>query len=221
MAAPITHILLALQILQSSLLPFHDTAKFIRGTSFPDIRYLVGMDREITHPKNICWADVENETNSFMAGFYFHVFVDDVRVKLLEETELYINLQKNTLHLCYAVKLAEDRLLYDVCNKQEWEQICSYFDTIDQEAIDFGVSKEDMHTWQQRIKMHCFAKICDEYINNIICYPATKKNNEIKQTLKTLKNNERFEQLVITFYDNFIELIHCYKNASPVPALLV
>src|SRR5581483_3187092 len=132
MAAPITHIMLALQIL--SLLPTHfDYKEFLVGTSFPDIRYAAKLDRKLTHIEPVSWTDVLQAETAFHAGMLFHNLVDILRVKYFE-SHFYnrIDAQKYSPSFIkffpLAMKKAEDEILYSLAN--DWHEIISFFDSV-------------------------------------------------------------------------------------------
>lgn len=209
MAGPVTHIVLALQILH--LLPTTvDRQAFIIGTSFPDIRYMAKLERDKTHIEPVSWNDVVNEPSSFRAGMLFHNLVDEVRLQYFEPnfydktnlsqyTPIYIKLFPLML------KTAEDAFLYTKTNR--WKEIASYFDTIYQEELDFGVPEHVLRTWHEMIKTYIahettaesiaqfVANNCDIFQNTALFDPYAEFN--------ALIQSPTFREKMQIFYDTF------------------
>lgn len=154
MAGPVTHIVLALQILH--LLPPHiDIPTFIVGTSFPDIRYQAGLSREETHIEPTSWNEICDEPCSFRAGMLFHNLVDIIRLEEFEgdfydrmSPDLYSATHRHLFPLI--LKTAEDAWLYRTIS--DWQTISSYFDCLYQEELDFGVDPAILQNWHARIQ---------------------------------------------------------------------
>ena len=207
MANPVTHIILALQILHL-LPPSVDHKAFLVGTVFPDIRYLAQIAREKTHIEPVSLDAVMLEPSSFRAGMLFHNLVDLIRIEQLEHhfydrskldqyTPLYIKL------FPLMQKTAEDNVLYT--KTENWEEIISYFDTIYQEELDFGVSEETAQTWHTLIQTYIkqqtsTAAIAEFVVGNIF--------ENIEQfdpcvAFHNLIQSSEFQEKVELFYKNF------------------
>lgn len=148
MAAPITHILLAIQILPS--LPDKNEKEFIIGTCFHDIHYLNCLKRSNTYPKTFTFDDIKNEKSSFRAGLMFHMLVESNREKLMREKGVYKLVDKSII-TPQALQFGEDVLFYN--KVKEPSKIALYFDDILQEEIDLLKNKQEhLQTWHKAIK---------------------------------------------------------------------
>jgi|SRR5579859_968144 len=143
MAAPIAHIFLAVHMLAGPLHNLFDEKEFIRGTSFPDIRYLKCVERAQTHFENVTLDDVKKEKNSFKAGMLFHSFVDEQREKYIVEHKIYDKLPQFRF-TTQALKFAEDKLLMSLFNIQKYK---SYFDGLIDAERAYNISDEHIKMW--------------------------------------------------------------------------
>lgn len=76
MPAPVVHIARAQQWLAKN--PGIDPAPFLRGTIFPDIRFLGRIPREVTHRGPDSLRSVHGASDAFEAGRRFHCLVDHI-----------------------------------------------------------------------------------------------------------------------------------------------
>lgn len=209
MAGPVTHIILALLMLP--LLPDIDKQAFILGTSFPDIRHMAGISREATHIEPIAWDDIINEPSAFRAGMLFHNLVDNVRIvhlepsfyditKFDEYSPLYINL------FPLMQKTAEDAYLYNKLAR--WTEIRTYFDTIMQEELDFGVDETVLRRWHMMLQTYLaqeptsrtIADFCANSGNDIY---ACNDEFDLDLHFNKLRSDATFSDVVDIFYRDF------------------
>jgi len=152
-AAPLTHLCLA-----SKFLTLHCTHytpeqrnSFLRGTSFPDIRYLGGIAREKTHDKDVTLQTISTTTSPFEAGKKFHVWVDEVREQLVEQWNVYktvTELSKSSHNnRGLFLKLIEDAILFNNTNNKTFDALM-LFSIIDPEALQYGISRIKILEWQ-------------------------------------------------------------------------
>ena len=82
-AAPVFHVLCAEWYLSRCKITYTRKQKeaFLRGTLFPDIRYIAAFPRSVTHRKNITLNTIISTENPFTAGLLFHTYVDEQREK--------------------------------------------------------------------------------------------------------------------------------------------
>lgn len=114
MSAPIAHLVYARHYLDKH--PQGDDAAFIAGSIFPDIRYLGGLERSVTHqPGKYSAIDVQNETDSWKAGTYYHNLVDDLWQAYIEKEAPAIAANAVSME---ALKMLEDEYLYS--NILDW-----------------------------------------------------------------------------------------------------
>ncbi|OGT36016.1 MAG: hypothetical protein A3F11_05760 [Gammaproteobacteria bacterium RIFCSPHIGHO2_12_FULL_37_14] len=224
MAAPVTHILLALQILPS--LPDKDEKEFIIGTSFPDIRYLNCISRDKTHQKDVTLEKIKAEQSSFKAGMMFHALVDEVREKFMQGHKVY-SLVPKSIVTAHALKFNEDALLSD---KVPLYKVASYFDVILPEELDL-VNYDYAKTWHKALKKYLldfhvenclfkFLKRCAKrrfnvvdktFLNNIKRIALEKVNeilyNKLEWLIEKANSDPKITQLVNEFYEKFTTLI--------------
>lgn len=212
MAGPVTHIVFAILMLQ--FLPQNiDRKAFIVGTSFPDIRYMARIAREKTHIKPVSWDAVVQAPTSFYAGMLFHNLVDIIRMTRFEpdffvlnkseQTPIYINLFPLIL------KTAEDAYLYE--KTDQWKEIASYFDTVYQEELDFGISEETVRAWHHLIQAYIAHQVSPESIARFVSF-----NGDIFKQLDLFDpyavfndcmQSVRFREKMQTFYTNLPQYV--------------
>lgn len=151
-AAPLMHLCLA-----SKFLALHGTKytpdqknSFLRGTSFPDIRYLGCIAREKTHDKDVTLQTISTTVSPFEAGKKFHVWVDEVREQLIEQWRIYeilSELSKSPHHnRGLFLKLIEDAVLFNNTSNKALDALM-LFSTIDPEAHEYGISSKKIVQW--------------------------------------------------------------------------
>lgn len=210
MAAPITHIILALQIL--SLLPSHfDHKEFIVGTSFPDIRNLAKIERTKTHFEPISWNDILTAKSAFHAGMLFHNLVDILRIQHFE-SYFYNRLEslkyspQFITQFPLAMKKAEDEILYSQVSN--WHEISGYFDTIYDEELVFCADRNIIKKWHSLIANYLQEQPSwdrvEELIANIRGFVlSAQEKSQLKHYFESLIKDANFKQKLIDFYTHF------------------
>jgi hypothetical protein len=200
MATPITHIVLADKVFDK-FFPDKNRKDFFIGTVFPDIRYLGCVKREETHLPQISLREVQEEKNSFMAGFKFHSLVDIINTKFI-----YSGLFTNSYSKYYlAVDFVEDELFYDKVGN--WNKIIDLFKNIlsEERELNINIKNTDLEKMHQIIQ------------NNFCETPNNRKRRElteainlpediiskILETTDELKKDEKAVNAIEEFYDNF------------------
>lgn len=219
MAAPITHIILALQIL--NLLPSHfDAKEFIVGTSFPDIRYIAKIEREKTHFEPVSWNDVLQAKSAFHAGMLFHNLVDIIRMRYFEPhfynmfaLELY-----NPSYIKFfplALKVAEDAVLFDLTS--DWQEIGNYFNTIYEEELEICPNKEIVIKWHKLLQNYIKERPTSECVllEQAAKYAIDPERCEVKEYFGLLMQNEAFQEKVKLFYTDFIRYLPVESISTP------
>ena len=225
MAAPLAHILLAVQILPT--MPDKDEKAFIIGTSFPDIRYLGCISREKTHLKNVTLDDIKKEKSSFKAGMMFHSLVDEVREKYMKNADVYKEIPKSMV-TTQALKFNEDIILIDKLNNLD--KYAHYFDDILPDELTL-VKAEYLNTWHKALKKYFlnfsqgknifkFLKRCAKrrfdviektFFNNIKRSALLKVNqilyDKLEKLIEKAHSSEKIKVLVEDFYNSFSDLI--------------
>ena len=82
MPSEATHIRFALDL--KSKYAVRDVGEYIRGTVYPDSRYMTGISRELTHPENFMDWDVA-VADDFKKGWFVHLLGDAIWTQLLPE----------------------------------------------------------------------------------------------------------------------------------------
>lgn len=225
MAAPVTHILLALQILPS--MPDKNPKDFIVGTSFPDIRYLEVIKREQTHFKNVTLEQIANEPNSFKAGMMFHALVDEVREDYMKERGVDALVEKS-MFSSPALKFNEDMILYG--QLQDVDALVAYFDDVLPEQRQFKIKDIYLQTWNKSIARYLTNPVPTEGrfkflkrtskkrfrifkdgwfvgAKKSVLYTANKiLFDKLEAMVQEMRTNKELEAIVWDFYNNFREL---------------
>jgi len=224
MAGPVAHIILALGVLARNNECEQYKKKFIIGTSFPDIRYLEIIKRERTHNNNATLETLNCPTIPFRAGMDFHSLVDEIRLKYMQDHNVYKMLPK-VQNIDTYIKLVEDRILYNQC--KNWKKIIQYFGTVVQEERKFNIPRNQVNLWHKFIIGYCQKKptlnrslnlfiksrwpSLPSSIRNLILL-ILKKSNIISDNIITqLEKNETLKNMIINFYDNFEFYVKKYK----------
>lgn len=212
MAGPVTHIIFALLMLPL-LPPDMDKQAFIIGTSFPDIRYMAGISRAATHIEPVSWDAIVNEPSAFRAGMMLHNLVDNVRIMHLEHyfyditqleqyTPAYIKL------FPLMQKTAEDAYYYRYCTADRWQEVSSYFDTVYQEELDFGIDEAVLRQWHTMIQTYIaqeptpriIAEFCANSGNDLYAFCTEV---DLDQYFNELHATSKFADVIDTFYRDF------------------
>jgi hypothetical protein len=120
--------------------------EFIRGTLFPDIRYLKVLKREDTHEKNPHLKDlIESKASPFIKGMKLHAYIDVVRERFVVQYKIYKHLSKisRKYHATF-LKLVEDQIIWDKINHS---QAITMLETLDDQERKWGVSEKDLLKW--------------------------------------------------------------------------
>jgi len=119
---------------------------FIKGTLFPDIRYLGVLKREDTHEKNLTKQDIcKQKENPFEAGRKLHGWVDELREKFAEEWKIYERLPKSVYtHRATFLKVLEDEIIW---SKLDVSSIIEALRSIESEEEKFKVKVSALKQW--------------------------------------------------------------------------
>jgi len=198
MASQVTHIVCAEKVYQKH---FSDKNRreFFIGTMFPDVRYIAGIDRQITHLPVESINEIKRE-NAFVAGMKFHAILDIRRIKYLEKTEIY-GKYSYMEKLQKSIKVLEDMLLYDWINN--WNVYVEYLNNILPEELEFTVSEKSVRLWHS---------ILQEYIKEKVTFNTTRKyitslgySNEdaevIIENVIVLEKDHELKKTLLRFYE--------------------
>lgn len=204
MAAPATHIILADKVFEKY---FQDKTKseFYIGTSFPDIRYLGVIDREKTHFSDL---NINTLTSlpAFESGLKFHSLVDEVREKFMRSHNVY-SLVPESRYVTQALKFFEDKILYE--ERNNWDEIASFFKMATNEELSFGVKAADIDKWHRFLHTYFATKPIDQNIYEFVATINKPKDmaEEIVRLTKMMEDNERLKEMILDFYSHFENLV--------------
>jgi hypothetical protein len=145
--SPIAHLVYGQQLLrQRSEI---SAPAFLRGTIFPDIRYLAQIDRRRTHhPHEATLEVVMAESNAWRAGYLFHNWLDDAWNRFMSQYDLDETNPQHGLTWA-ALKLLEEPLM-----RQRLRQITTVVGILsvaDPEALEFGLEPVIVKRWGQLV----------------------------------------------------------------------
>lgn len=141
-SGPIMHTLIANKFHEVS---GQDKESFLRGTLFPDIRYIAKIPRSSTHEKNVSLQDILKTKNAFQAGKKLHSFVDATREKFITEEKTLSHLSHFGVpkeHADLFLKFLEDEICFSFTDVR---QAIAALKTIDKGELE--VSEQTVQKW--------------------------------------------------------------------------
>lgn len=155
-AGPVSHLYYAQYWLkaQNSEISGHEKSLFLKGTLFPDIRYLGVIHRSNTHKKHVTLKQVQKllKTDPFLAGMLFHSYLDEERAKFVQTYKISRHLRTIPKNIRDTfLKFLEDELL-----TPHTKTIDILFDlnTVDPRELTFGVEPHDVKRWHRYLQMY-------------------------------------------------------------------
>ena len=201
MATQITHTALTERIFDQYFYKFHKQ-DFLIGSLFPDIRYMAGVNRGVTHFENIGFDEILNEKNSFYAGVLFHSFIDRIRQQWLVGNGIY-DLVPSDYHWGQAVKFYEDRLYYP--DVQNWSVILDYLKKIVPEELQFNITESIVKQWHEMLSKYLSL---DPIMNHITI--TTKEvgipedmADDLSLHIEVIEKNKQITKLCQKFHDEY------------------
>lgn len=194
MANQITHLYYAEKIYDKFLKDKIKIKKeFFIGALFPDVRYVSGINKAITHFYCGGWDgefDREkiyiNENDSdFMCGVKIHNFIDYVHTKVIRGSKDFHDIHETLGHLRVALLILEDithskKLLY-------LNDYKDFFDKTLKDETDFNINikKEHIDKWHELLKQYLFNN-ADEanYLNfslGIACFSEESIRDDMER----------------------------------------
>lgn len=193
MASQITHIVYGTKFLEKFLSDqVVDRRKFYIGTSFPDIRYLGLIDREITHSGELTIGAIKSEKNDFGKGRLTHCLVDLERDKIIKNLGIYDLVSHN--QMTYAVlKHIEDEINYDLVD--DFAEIRGYLSSgaLDEELA--FTSKDIVLEWHELLREY-FSKPPTLESALKLAKNLVLTDEQINQTKKSIEELRKNEELV-------------------------
>lgn len=177
-------------------------AKFMIGTTFPDIRSLAQIDRDITHHKPKSLDEIKELKNDFEAGMEFHNLVDAVREEFFESSGVYSKYKSSWGKS--AIKLVEDKLLYKKI--KNWNEYISFYDIILPEELNFGIAKPYVKNWHKMLQQY-FKKQPDLDSIKAFIEPlfSPKKIELAAKVFAKAQFDSQVHEVINNFYDEFEE----------------
>lgn len=125
MPSPATHIYHAKVYLQDR--HRDNIGAFMRGTVFPDIRYLAGIDRSRTHRKDVGLDEISAESDDWSAGRLLHCWVDQAWAEYFAQynvdAESHAFDSKRT-----ALKLVEDGQIHIILRSFDFHETAEFME---------------------------------------------------------------------------------------------
>ncbi|MFH1832314.1 MAG: hypothetical protein ABH827_05960 [bacterium] len=224
MAAPITHIILALIVLNGPLKDSNfDQKEFIIGTSFPDIRYTLTIERDVTHAKDVTFKQIKEAASSFEAGRLLHCWVDGLRIDFFNKNYTHL---RPLLHTASA-KFYEDMLLHNEITKvsqDSWSVVSLYFDSILKEQRDFALkykfTDEDIKKWHKIIALYVQDKPSLETLEaHAVRFVGKEASRELIEGVPLVIRNKDIDLAILDVYKN-ISVPILMKNKEIERAIL-
>lgn len=201
MAAPITHIVLTEKIYKKYFSGY-DKRKFMVGTSYPDIRYLGGFEREKTHHRVAGIGEVM-VNDAFTAGVKFHNLLDQVREEYMKRNDFY-SLFPVSKYTTRGVKLFEDQILYG--KTKVWGEVAEYLDEVMDEEINHGLTHEQVGKWHKILKRIFNEGPSEEARVAMMIEEMGGASESVEHVLKVARevnDLHRARQIVERFYEDF------------------
>ncbi len=147
-AGPVVHALCA-ELYFKHVKPTYTPAErdaFMRGTLFPDIRYIGHISREKTHAKDVTLDQVKNASSPFHAGMLFHAYVDEQREIIARHDKIYEHLSEIPKRKALFLKMIEDELCYHLLDRAQIRHALIRYDAEEQ---DYGVNFIKRIAWHR------------------------------------------------------------------------
>lgn len=205
MANQITHIVFADRAYEKHFSHF-DKKDFFIGTVFPDIRYLSGTSRRVTHIDEPTIQSTIAQPTAFLGGLHFHSLVDHVRQQFMVKTGLFEHYPKDD-STNRPLKCYEDELLYSKVGN--WEEVIDYFDNILPEELSYTIGNEHVRQWHNILQKY-FARQPDNE-SNIGFFKSLGFGDEMiasfRKVYNQLENDAKAKQVIEQMWDQMDDLI--------------
>lgn len=144
MPSPTAHVYYGQEFLARHL--SHDPGAFLRGTVFPDIRYVVRIERSLTHLMGVSLNDVLTGVDPWRAGMLFHCWLDEAWADYFAQWGLdrYDHAYDEKFR---ALKLMEDDQLQRLLGEPEAQQLAAQLEVEDQRQFDYGIQAAQVRQW--------------------------------------------------------------------------
>ncbi len=150
-AAPATHVFFAERYIKECKPSYtkKERQAFIRGTLFPDIRYLAHIPRNKTHSAKIKLKQIIEQKDPFIAGKLFHSFVDEQRQRIVQREKIHNTLSFFPEKIRHQLlKIIEDELCYHAIDRANVLEALKTHDAIEKKQ---GVPFYTVKTWHRHL----------------------------------------------------------------------
>ena len=201
---PVTHILVVEKV-YPRYFNHLERKEFILGTSFPDIRYPAGIDRDQTHFNGISLSKIITKP-AFEAGLYFHSFVDEVWNTFIRahETQLFPEIPHNRA-MFHTMKILQDRYLYD--RFDDWQTIENFFDKVLPIESQFTVSQEMVQHWHAVLARYLSKPPDIGDLAMLRLSLSAELVNKIAVYYRKYQDNQALKHVMTSFYEQAESLI--------------
>lgn len=204
-AAPLMHLYIASKYLERHGQRYSSEQKyaFLRGTSFPDIRYLGKLSRTETHEEDISLQKIYATASAFEAGKKFHAWVDEVREHFCTEYQIYETIKKmDPVFLnngCLLLKLLEDAVLFNNTNNVMLDALI-LFSSIDPDVKNYNVATKDILRWHGILVVYLSAET--NWFLKLANLLFSKIPTGLEEKIPELARN----QIIVNYVERLLEI---------------
>jgi hypothetical protein len=201
---PATHILIAEQV-YSTYFSHLEKAAFILGTSFPDIRYLAKIDRNLTHINHLPLEEIQDQT-PFTAGLYFHSLTDAAwNAYIRKHGERLFTLVPHNRAMFHTLKILQDKYLYP--QFEGWTQVSALFTDILPEERLFGIPEDLLQGWHAALAAYLAKPPRFEDLTMLQLTLPAPLVREISTYYRAYGLNPDLQEIMTHFFDVAEELL--------------
>jgi len=207
MAAEITHILFTDKLFDKYFTD-KNRADFYIGCCLPDIRYIdPDISRTSTHLPVESIGDVQQESNSLIAGMKFHNLTDHRRDRFVSVRADVFTAYEKLSFFGGAVKLVEDQILYS--RLPDWNRIIQLFEMDIKSPLPANISLARIKTYNQ-ILVEYFRQPATDQTQQILVRHFGFNDQQIDdatRTINRLKSDPAVIATIELMYDHIEDII--------------
>lgn len=207
MANQITHLFYTEKIYNKFLSDYiKDKKEFFVGALFPDVRYVAGVDKTVTH----FYYDYERGFNrdaiyinkndsDFICGLKMHNLIDHIHTETIRNNKDFHDIHEKLRHLRAAFLMLEDDIhLKEILYLDQYK---TFFNDIIDPEINFNINITKEHTdkWHRLLKQYLFNNTSDEkYFNlsmGIGCFSEESVREDIDR-YHIIKEDEKIIDII-------------------------
>lgn len=220
-AGPVTHAYLAQKWISSNeKYNNQEESSFIRGTLFPDVRYLGVISRKDTHDMGLSLQDIKCDVSPFSKGKKLHSFVDEKREKFVVKSKIFDQLKNvpGQKYMGTFLKLLEDEVLYQ---KGTWAKTRAALRVVDDSEMAYKIKTEEMMKWHLVLSAAFYMPPSKYLANRVknkkdlfnIPIEIAKKWSEILPALAEDPNIKIYVNDLIKYFDD-VFAVNCGPQAK-------